>query len=151
MKSPRTTTQRQADTRSIFESRPPDVWVASASQKGAAHLVPLSFAWDGTNVTLAVRADSATGRNIIASRSARLGFGTTRDVVMVDGVLVDHISAAEADDAIVDRYAAKTHWDPREEDAEYVYLVLAPRRIQAWRESDELADRTVMRDGAWVS
>ena len=35
--------------------------------------------------------------------------------------------------------------------AEYVYLVLRPQRIQVWRESNELAGRTVMRGGAWVS
>jgi hypothetical protein len=31
-----------------------------------------------------------------------------------------------------------------------VFLVLRPVRIQAWRESDEIAGRTLMRDGAWV-
>ena len=29
-------------------------------------------------------------------------------------------------------------------------LVLRPERIQAWRESNELAGRLLMRDGAWL-
>jgi hypothetical protein len=28
--------------------------------------------------------------------------------------------------------------------------VLRPERIQAWREADEIAGRTLMRDGAWL-
>jgi hypothetical protein len=30
------------------------------------------------------------------------------------------------------------------------HLVLRPERVQAWRESDEIAGRTIMRDGAWL-
>ena len=32
----------------------------------------------------------------------------------------------------------------------YVYVVLAPERIQAWREADEIAGRTLMRGGRWL-
>jgi hypothetical protein len=150
MEPARSTSQRKADARAILDARPPDVWVASASRAGEPHLVPLSFAWDGGAVTIAVKTDSATGRNIVASGKARLGFGTTRDVVMVDAVLTSHARASEADDGVVDRYATKTKWNPREEEDEYVYLVLLPQRMQVWREANEIAGRTVMRAGAWV-
>jgi Pyridoxamine 5'-phosphate oxidase len=150
MEAPRSTRQRQADARAILDSRPPDVWVASASPAGEPHLVPLSFAWDGDEVTLAVKSDSTTARNIVAADTARLGFGTTRDVVMVDAVLVTHTSAREADEELVDHYLAKARWNPKDEDDEYVYLVLQPQRMQVWREANELAGRTVMRAGRWV-
>ena len=150
MEPARSTSQRKADARAILDARPPDVWVATASPAGEPHLVPLSFAWDEDAVTIAVQTDSATGRNIVASGKARLGFGTTRDVVMVDAVLTSHARASEADDGVVDRYAAKTKWDPRDEEDEYVYLVLQPQRVQVWREANEIAGRTVMRAGAWV-
>jgi hypothetical protein len=55
-----------------------------------------------------------------------------------------------ADDAeLGEAYAAQADWDPRTSSG-YVFLVLRPVRIQAWRESDEIAGRTLMRDGAWV-
>jgi hypothetical protein len=31
-----------------------------------------------------------------------------------------------------------------------VFQVLRPRRIQAWRESNEIPGRTLMRDGTWL-
>ena len=46
-------------------------------------------------------------------------------------------------------YAAQADWDPRDS-AGYVFFVLRPVRVQAWREADELAGRTLMRDGAWL-
>jgi hypothetical protein len=85
--------------------------------------------------------------------AARLGFGTTRDVVLVDAELTSSVSGGEADDdSVAERYAAQADWDPRTlaDRDEYVYLVLRPHRIQVWRESNELAGRTVISDGAWV-
>jgi hypothetical protein len=35
--------------------------------------------------------------------------------------------------------------------SELAYLVLRPRRTQAWREENELVGRTLMRGGAWLS
>jgi hypothetical protein len=152
MAPPRSTAQRIADARAILGAAHADVWVASASSDGAAHLVPLSFAWDGTDVIIALQEGSQTARNIVAAARARLGFGTTRDVVMVDAALIARVRAVDAADARVERYAAQSDWDPRALDDrdEYVYLVLRPQRIQVWRESDELAGRTVMRGGSWV-
>jgi hypothetical protein len=51
----------------------------------------------------------------------------------------------------IDAYAAQSDWDPRTAGATYVFLVLRPDRIQAWREVDEVPGRTVMRDGTWLS
>ncbi len=104
------------------------------------------------DVTIALKADSPTARNIVDGGTARLGFGTTRDVVMVDAVLASSVSAGDAADDVVEGYASQADWNPRSLDDhhEYVYLILRPQRIQVWRESNELAGRTVMRGGAWV-
>jgi hypothetical protein len=32
-----------------------------------------------------------------------------------------------------------------------VFVVLRPRRVQVWREVDEIAGRTIMRDGRWIA
>jgi hypothetical protein len=147
---PRTGQQRRADTLARLEASEADVWVASASSAGAVHLVPLSYAWDGRCVIIAAEAASPTARNITASGQARLGFGPTRDVVMMDVVLDRAVSVAKAPPDLGDAYAGQSDWDPRLDDGGYVYLLLAPRGIQAWRESNELAGRRLMRDGTWL-
>lgn len=87
-------------------------------------------------------------RNIVASGRARLGVGPTRDVVIIDALLERTVEAG-TDDALASAYAAQADWDPRTSPG-YVYLVLRPQRIQAWREADETPGRTLMRDGVWL-
>ena len=125
-----------------------DVWVASASPEGEAHLVPLSLAWTAERLVIAVQESSRTARDIAGCGRARMAVGPTRDVTMVDArleKLVDVDAAGELGAA----YAAQADWDPRGS-AGYVFLVLRPERVQAWREVDEIAGRTIMRDGQWL-
>jgi hypothetical protein len=121
--------------------------VASASAQGAPYLVPLSFDWDGDALLLATPADSPTGRNLAATGVARLALGHTRDVTMIEGdvevLAIDSLTQEQGD-----RFAARTGFDPRSEDT-YRWFRISPRRIQAWREVDELPERELMRDGRW--
>ena len=127
-----------------------DVWVASASADGVPYLVPLSFDWDGEALLVATPADSPTGRNLAATRTVRLGLGQTRDVSMIDGdVEVLEIDALPRERG--DRFAARTGFDPRELTTPYRWFRIVPRRMQAWREVNELSDRTLMRDGRWLA
>ena len=68
---PRTGSQRKADTLAKLEAVHGDVWVATASKAGAAHLVPLSYAWQRDRVVLAAEGASATVRNIVDAGRAR--------------------------------------------------------------------------------
>ncbi|MBD0839662.1 pyridoxamine 5'-phosphate oxidase family protein [Streptomyces sp. TRM68416] len=141
--------QRKLDTLHRLE-HDEDVWVATAVADGAApYLVPLSFLWDGETLLLATPATSPTGRNLKETGLVRLGIGPTRDVTMIEGT-VDTVPPAELTEAEGDRFAAKTGFDPRELATPYLYFRVRPRRIQAWREANELAGRTLMRDGAWL-
>ena len=128
-----------------------DTWVATASPAGTGHLIPLSYAWDGECIVLAAPADSVTVKNIRASGHVRLGFGPTRDVVLIDAELERALDASgdEAEDG-GGRYAAQADWDPRLEREPYVFLLVRPRRVQAWRERNELAGKFLMRDGEWL-
>jgi hypothetical protein len=54
------------------------------------------------------------------------------------------------DPGLEDAHARSTGFDPRTLADEYVYLRIAPQEIQAWRESNELEGRVLMRDGAWL-
>jgi hypothetical protein len=142
--------ERKKDTLAKLESEGADVWVATSSPSGVVHMVPLSFAWDGQLLTLAVLPDSATFRNLGVSGRARLGLGPTRDVVLIDVELAGQAGVAEGPQQVAEAYAAQSGWDPRAESDAYRFLFLRPTRIQAWREANELAGKMLMRDGAWL-
>ncbi len=146
--NPRSRAQRRADTEHRLD-HDIDLWVASAATDGTPYLVPLSFDWDGAVLLLATAMDSPTARNLAASRTVRLGLGRTRDVVMIAGnVEVRAIEALPAERG--DRFAVRTGFDPRVLAAPYGWFLVAPRRIQAWREVNELPDRDLMRNGRWL-
>ena len=145
---PRDRETRKADTLAMLATQAIDVWVATASAAGAPYLVPVSLAWVDERVVIAVEASSVTARNLTASGEARLAVGPTRDVVMIDAALEKAVDVA-ADDALGAAYVAQADWDPRRSTG-YVFFVLRPVRVQAWREANEIAGRTLMRDGHWL-
>jgi hypothetical protein len=150
--APRTREQRRADALAILGAAEADVWVATASADGDAYLVPLSLGWTGEHVVLVTESRSPTARNVIASGRARMAAGASRDVVMIDAELETATALADGPADALERFAAQSGWDPRpmaDADA-YLVLVLRPIRIQAWREANELAGRTLMRDGTWL-
>lgn len=147
-RSPRELATRIADTRVALSKKGADVWVATASAAGTAHLIPVSLAWVEERVVIAIRRSSITARNLEFSRSARLGVGPTRDVVIIDAIL-DGVIPVGDDAGLHTAFLAQADWNPRESRG-YCYMVLRPQQIQAWREVEEIADRTLMRDGAWL-
>jgi hypothetical protein len=145
----RTTEQRTQDVLARL-SGDVDAWVATADPVGGTpYLIPLSFLWDGQTVLLATPAASVTGRNIQATGKVRLGLGDTRDVVVIEGTARALALDAVAPE-VADAFAAKTGFDPRRSAAAFLYFRVLPVRIQAWREENELAGRTLMRDGRWL-
>src|SRR5690606_19332747 len=146
---PRSRAQRRRDTEHRL-NHDVDVWVATASPDGLPYLVPLSFDWDGETLLLATPAHSPTGRNLAATRTVRLGLGHTRDVTVIDGdVEVLEMDALPKERG--DRFAARTGFDPRALATPYRWFRVTPRRIQAWREENELTGRELMRDGRWLA
>ena len=49
-----------------------------------------------------------------------------------------------------DRFVAHTGFDPRALATPHRWFRISPRRIQAWREVNELPDRELVRDGRWL-
>ncbi len=150
---PRSAAERKADTLAKLRTPALDAWVTSASvaEDGSprAHVVPLSLVWLDERAVIAVAADSVTARNVRNHGRARIAIGPTRDVVVIDAVLQHSVDVTDAPE-LADAYAGQADWDPRTASGKWVYIVLRPVRIQAWRESNELAGRTLMRDGAWL-
>lgn len=146
--APRPRSQRRHDAEDRLR-HDVDLWVASSSKDGVPHLVPLSFDWDGDALLLATPKDSPTGRNLAVTRAVRLGLGHTRDVVIIEGAVevldLDGLSRERGD-----AFAQRTGFDPRRLAEPYCWFRVSPRRIQAWREVNELAERDLMRDGRWL-
>jgi hypothetical protein len=142
----RSLAQRLADTRRRLDEDI-DAWIATAAGD-SPYLAPLSFLWDGDTIMVATAAAGRTGRNLAATGKVRLGIGLVRDVVLVEG-RVELMAPEEISAELGDRFAAKTGFDPRAE-AGFRYFRIRPRRIQAWREENELDGRDLMRDGTWL-
>ena len=138
---PRPKARRKADTLARLSAPVLDAWVASAD-----YLVPLTLAWHGERLLLATGRGTPTVRNITARGRARIADGPTRDVIMIDAVLERTAETAEFGEV----FAAQNDWDPRTAGPDYVFLVLRPERIQAWREENELAGRLLMKEGRWL-
>ncbi|MEU9627289.1 pyridoxamine 5'-phosphate oxidase family protein [Streptomyces luteogriseus] len=145
----RSAEQRKKDTLHRLD-HDVDAWVATADgASGTPYLVPLSFLWNGSYLLFATPASSPTGRNLAASGRARVGIGPTRDVVLVEGG-VETVQPGELTEQDAELFAAKTGFDPRRLATPYLYFRVVPRRVQAWREADELDGRELMRDGRWL-
>ena len=145
---PRPGAERRRDTEHRL-AHDTDVWVASASVDGTAYLVPLSFDWDGETLLMATPAESPTGRNLRATRVVRLGLGDTRDVSVIEGEVevleLDELAQERGDD-----FAQHTGFDPRALATPYRWFRVSPRRIQAWREANEVPGRELTRGGRWL-
>ena len=146
----RTAQQRKADTLRRLETDV-DTWVATADPAtGVPYLVPLSFLWDGATVLISTPASSPTSRNLRATGRVRLGIGPTRDLVLIEGTVQAETAAAEISAEAGDAFAVKTGFDPRELTG-YAYFRIQPKRLQAWREANELTGRDLIRGGDWVT
>ncbi len=145
MEAPRNAQQRKTDTLARLTSDV-DAWIATADADGNAYLLPLSFFWDGADVIISTPRSSVTGRNLSRGGRVRVGVGQLRDVTVIDGT-----PEPVEDEQTMDAYAAKHSWDPRRESGDYAWFRIIPDRVQAWREVNELAGRTLMRDGKWLA
>jgi hypothetical protein len=145
----RKTTERIESTVRRFASEP-NVWVATGSMAGIPHLVPLSLAWNGTDMIVATPTNSPTVRNVAASGWARATLDSANDVVIVDAK-VTVVEFADADQSLAQHYVERVGWDPASEPGAWSMLILSPRRIQAWNSVGEITGRTIMRDGAWLT
>lgn len=148
MTPPRSPAERRRDSERRLAGDV-DVWVATASADGVPNLVPLSHHWDGETLLLATNASSPTGAALERDGRVRVAVGRTRDVTIIDGVATSlPLEAIPSERA--DAFTAHAGFDPRRAPGFRWYLV-TPQRVQAWREADEIAGRSLMRDGRWLT
>ena len=97
--------ERKAEALSKLEAVESNVWVASAAPSGNVHLVPVTHTWNGSQIVLATGPTTRTVSNLTANPRARLAVGESRDVVMIDAVLVEAVPASEVQPALAEGYA----------------------------------------------
>lgn len=127
------------------------LWLASATSERDAHLVPLTYYWDGEQFTFGTDERFRTARNLRRTGRARAAVGTPGDVVIVEGA-VTWLAPAELDPTIADEITARTA-----DDIDYrtvpgtQFFQLRPDRIEAYtRFAAEQRDRRLMVDGGWL-
>ena len=94
---------------------------------------------------MATLANSLTGRNLRRAGHGQIVLDGTRDVILIEGPI--EIIDRRAVDAALAASAAAIGFEPRQSARGYVYIVVRPSTIRAWREENELAGREIMRDG----
>ena len=144
--APRTLAERRAAAAGQLDDNH-HMWLASGSDGHGAHLIPVSYTWDGRRLTTATFVRSRTASNVRAHPMVRASIGTTTDVLMIDAT-ARLVGVQEIDENAADAYA-RMSLDPRTVPG-FVYLYLEPRRMQVWRGADEFTGRTVMRGGVWL-
>lgn len=149
--TPRTTQQRRADSLRRLETGN-HLWIATASvARPVPHLVPLSFAWTGSELLIVTAASTPTAENIRQSGVAKVAVGPTDDVLLIDVELASSVAVEDVDEELATAYARQSDWDPREGvDAPSLYISLRPVTMRAWRQENEMRGRVIMRDGEWV-
>jgi hypothetical protein len=150
----RTRKQRLEDTLALLEHpKPPHIVLATVNRDGLTpYLAPLTFYWDGHQLTMGLVEPQRTAANLRRTGWAHGMLGSTLDVVMVEGPVTLH-SADEIDPAIGD--ALKARWTNPNIDFRtmpgFVLAQLHPRRIKAYRPGyAERDDRDLMLDGKWL-
>jgi hypothetical protein len=142
--APRPAAVRKQDTLHRLEEDV-DAWVSTAALDGTPYLMPLSFLWSDGTLLLSTTRTNPTARNLQANPRVQLTLGEVRDVVHVTGT-VEIVEVSEAEGAA---FATKAGFDPRPL-PNYPFFRVAPTKIQAWREVEELKNRVLMDDGRWL-
>ena len=124
-----------------------NLWLATARDGQGAHLIPVSYWWDGARLTTATSERSRTVRNVRAQPKVRAAVGSTGDVLMIDATAAI-VPWGDIDETAAEGYA-QASGVPRSMPG-FVYLQLVPQRMQVWKGAAELSGRTVMRAGAWL-
>ncbi len=147
MTEPRSAAERAAHARHLLATEI-DAWVASASADADAHLIPLSFLWDGRSMVLSTPVRSRTARDLLRAGRGRAALPNPRDVVILVGAIeaIDPDREPEA----IDAFARFHEWDPRLESTEFAFIRLIPDSVQAWSVESEIPTRIVMRHGRWA-
>jgi hypothetical protein len=146
MSEPRTLDQRKADALRRF-AEDVDCFFATTNSDRRPNVVPLSVLWRRGAFLLCTRRSTQTVRNIAARPAARLVYGSTRDVVLVD-VTTALVELRDVHPDDLDAYREHVGWNIAAESDRYVAIRCLPHTILAWQQEPEA---TLMRGSRWLT
>jgi general stress protein 26 len=141
----RSLAQRKADAIRRFESDV-DCFFATTNADDHPNVVPLSVLWHSSDFVLCTRRSTQTVKNLRERPFARLIYGSTRDVVLVDAV-TELVELGEVQAATLTAFHDHVGWDIAAESGRYVVIACRAETIQAWGQEPEAR---LMEHGAWL-
>lgn len=142
----RSVEERIADALAVFD-RDRDCFFATTNPDQRPNVVPLSVVWHANEFVLCTRRSTRTVKNLVERPFARLVFGATRDVVLIDAACeIRDLSNLHAN--ALTAFHDHVGWDIARETERYVALVCQPETVQSWRQEPEAI---LMKAGAWVT
>ncbi len=126
-----------------------ELWISVVRADGSPHAIPLSFVWDGERIIIATADRSVTSSALRRTGKARLALPSTSDVIMFD-VTATVVSVDQIDATTHMLFCRVAGFDPSATAEQFIYALLAPHRVLAWRDEPEIKQREVMRLGQWL-
>jgi len=111
-------------------------WIGTTRADGAPHGKPVWGIWDD-GLWFSTGSKAVTGRNLARDPRVAVHLESGDDVVILEG-RVEGFPAAEVSDAVMQAYADKYAFDPREgeQDPSGVWYRLVPSLAHTWLEHD---------------
>lgn len=150
MQTGRSKQQRKDDTLRLLDDEI-FIWLATATNDSEAHLIPMTYYWDGQQLTMATVEGRKTVNNLRRTGRARGAIGSGHEVVIVEGT-VSFTSVSDIAPELA--HAVSARWTKPIDFKNlpgFIFLHVTPQLIQAYRPGFvEMKNRTLMRDGEWL-
>ena len=145
------TPSRAAATRTkdvlAFLEKQGHYWLTTAEIGGRPHVIAVSGLWDGSGITVTTMGTSKTAMNMAMNPLVVLAGGDPQDAIVIQAQVIESIPVGESPRVLYD-WKKAMGWDPSEL-GEWMFYLLRPTRIQAFRGYDEIG-RDVMLRSRWV-
>lgn len=145
MAEARAVPERIRDALEAFK-RDRDCFFATTNPDWRPNVVPLSVLWHEERFVVCTRRSTRTVANLMERPFARLVYGQTRDVVLID-VACEVQELTSLDRGTLTAFHDHVGWEIARETARYVVLICLPVTDQSWRQEPEAV---LMKDGVWL-
>lgn len=143
----RDTATRKKDVLALLEKQG-HYWLTTAEIGGRPHVIAVSGLWDGAGITVATLGTSKTAKNMAMNPLVVLAGGDPSDAVVIQAQVIEGVPVGDSPKVLED-WKKAMGWDPSEL-GDWMFYLLRPTRIQAFRGYDEIGGRDVMLRSRWV-
>lgn len=138
---------RKADVIAFLEKQG-HYWLTTAEVGGRPHVIAVSGLWDGSGITVSTLGTSKTARNMAMNPLVVLAGGDPQDAIVIQAHVIESAPVGDSP-RVLEEWKKAMGWDPSEL-GDWMFYLLRPTRIQAFRGYDEIGGRDVMLRSRWV-